>query len=383
MWDWFTSSDVTNEEQGKIKDSLLKGTYRFDKESDPQIFAAAEDSLEKLGVSGKVYIYQAQNSYQSNATLLDLNGEYHIVFSGQLLNILSEDEKKAIIGHELGHALFDHIENGEFAVVDRILHAVVENELSEEAYEQTARHFSLYREIYCDKAAYKVVEDLDIAVSALVKTTTGLTKVSAKNYLKQASEIFDKSEGTKSEGVSHPELFVRVKALELLEKEPDKAEEKIRELIEEQEKISDMNVLMRFEFINFIEKMIRLIMMPDWIRTDQHLSLAQNYFPDINLTGSTKITESLIKEVAKLNKSQIKFLAYLLMDFAFADNDVKEVALGHSFRIAEGLEFQKVFEDTIKKELNLTPKSFKDTYTQASGALNEVLESGSESIYEE
>ena len=48
-------------------------------------------------------LYQAQNALGTNAALYYIPGEGHVVFSGPLLTLLSADELKSVIGHELAH----------------------------------------------------------------------------------------------------------------------------------------------------------------------------------------------------------------------------------------------------------------------------------------
>ena len=78
---------------------------------------------------------------------------------------------------------------GDLEVADRIITAIANNHNSEASYYETARLFKLYTEIFCDRGAYKVIEKIAPVITSLVKASTGLDKVNAESYLKQADEI--------------------------------------------------------------------------------------------------------------------------------------------------------------------------------------------------
>ena len=87
---------------------------------------------------------------------------------------------------------------------------------------QTARRYQLYTEIFADRGALCVTGLLDPVIAGLVKIQTGLAQVSAPAYLKQAEEIFAGGNVATVEH-SHPEAFIRARALSLWHDEPENA----------------------------------------------------------------------------------------------------------------------------------------------------------------
>src|SRR5260370_1076665 len=79
-------------------------------------------------------------------------------------------------------------------------------------HEEAARHYQLYTEILADRGSFCVTRDVNPVIAGLVKIQTGLSQVSPASYLKQAEEIFSKG-NVATEGLSHPEAFIRARAL--------------------------------------------------------------------------------------------------------------------------------------------------------------------------
>ena len=82
IWQWYASNKVRDEQAEAVRFELLKSTYRLERETQPEIYATAEDVARKLGLDSPVTIYQAQNPQGLNASLAYVPGEAHIVLHG-------------------------------------------------------------------------------------------------------------------------------------------------------------------------------------------------------------------------------------------------------------------------------------------------------------
>ncbi|MDA9110703.1 M48 family metalloprotease [Bacteroidia bacterium] len=100
---------------------LLKNTYRLDQETHQDLYSIAAEVNKILGLDAEVTLYQDYNSVQLNAGISCIGKEAHIVLSGNLINLLSEDEMKALLAHELSHYLFNKLENEDFEITQRII----------------------------------------------------------------------------------------------------------------------------------------------------------------------------------------------------------------------------------------------------------------------
>jgi Zn-dependent protease with chaperone function len=215
-WDFFAAIKTRNDQLSTFKIELLKNTYKFDPGTDSAIYDKVNTAKEKLGLQNLiVHVYQAQFAEETNATIVYLNGEAHIVFSGRITQLLDEDELLAVIAHELTHIKLYTMLDGDLEVADRIITAIANQYSSEASYYETARLFRLYTEIFCDRGAYSVLGNINPVITSLVKTATGLDKISADSYLKQAEEIFASEKALKAATISHPENFIRARSIQL------------------------------------------------------------------------------------------------------------------------------------------------------------------------
>lgn len=160
-------------------------------------------------------LYQAQGGLGLNASLAYVPGEVHLVLHGPVGERLSPLELRAVLGHELSHfLLLDRWRD--FHVASQILAALTQGEAADAAHRTTARRFNLYAEVYCDRGAYLASGDVAAVVAALVKIETGTAEASAECFLRQANEIFERDgEGARAGGVTHPEAFIRARAVKL------------------------------------------------------------------------------------------------------------------------------------------------------------------------
>jgi len=222
LWNWFASARAQADYTENLRMELLKSTYRLDPEGHPELYQSVEEAKAGLQLEIPVTIYQAQNSPEPNAALYFIPGEGHVVFSGPVLTLLNAEEIKSVLGHELAHYHLWGSEGGEFHIADRLIQAVANDPRASASHEQTARRYQLYTEIYADRGSLCVTGDVFPVVAGLVKIQTGLTQISASGYLKQAEEIFAKG-NVATEGLSHPEAFIRARALALWQERRDGA----------------------------------------------------------------------------------------------------------------------------------------------------------------
>lgn len=381
-WDWFSSVKVKDEQLQEFKSNLLKNTYRLDKENNLELYEKVQLAKDKLGLNIDVTIYQAQNSIDNNAGISYLAGEAHIVLSGQIMKLLTDTELLSILAHELSHVRLFTIDNAEFEVADRIITCIANDHRSEDVYIETARLFRLYMELYCDRGSLLVTENIETVLSGLIKINTGLDKVSVESYLKQAEEIFI-AEKAKSEYQTHPENYIRVRALKLWDIENDKSESKITEMIEGDIQINDLDIFKQNKIKELTFSIIKLLLKPKWTRTSAVLSLAKQYKSDFKTDDTIVINDEFILDISSLSKSVKEYLSYVLMDFALVDPTLEEVPMGFAFQLAEDLMLKDCFNDVVKKELKLGERKLMELQKKAAKALSEVRESNQEHIYED
>jgi Zn-dependent protease with chaperone function len=381
-WDWFSSVKVKDEQLLEFKTNLLKNTYRLDKESNVELYDKVQLAKDKLGLTIDVTIYQAQNSTDINAGISYLPGEAHIVLSGQIMKLLTDEELLSVIAHELSHVRLFSIENAEFEIADRIITAIANDYRSEDVFIETARLFRLYMELYCDRGSLLVTENLDAVLSSLIKINTGLSKVSVESYLKQAAEIFE-AEKAKSEYQTHPENYIRVSALKLWHTYQEHAETKISEMIEGAIQLNGLDIFKQHKIHELTCSLIQLLLKPKWTRTTAILSLAKQYKNDFKTDDAIVINDAFVDNIQSLSTSIKEYLSYVLLDFALVDPTLEDVPMGLTFQLAEDLMLKEVYNEIVKKELKLGERKLSELQKKAAKALSEIKESKQEHLYED
>jgi len=381
-WDYFAVTKNKEEQLLQFKTELLKNTYKFDEAADHFIYEKLALAKAQLGLQSlPITVYQAQYTDELNASIIYLNNEAHIVFSGPVTRLLDDEELLAVLSHELTHIKLYTMLDGDLEVADRIITAVANNNNSEAAYYETARLFRLYTEIFCDRGAYAVLGKTGPVISSLVKASTGLDKVNAESYVKQADDIFSAEGGFKTSGLSHPENFIRAKAIQLWHEKKEAAEEEINRMIEGSSDLDQLDIFRQQELSQLTKDFLQLFLKPKWFQSTMVISLAKQYFTNFSFTENSLLTEQLLSKVEKAHQSIKDYLGYVLLDFALADPALEEIPLGWSYQFAEDLHLKDTFDNIIKKEMKLSDKKLGQHKQKQLAAYYEVKENEGEQIY--
>ncbi|MBX7207637.1 MAG: M48 family metalloprotease [Verrucomicrobiaceae bacterium] len=354
VWNWFADEERTAMDAEQVRLSLLRDTYRLDAEAHPEVFREIEAACEALGIQAKVFAYQAQDSTAPNAAVCHLPGEAHVIFSGPILSLLSADELRGVIGHELAHHHLWQMDDGAFYLADRILHSAASHPGAEPAHAQSARVWRLATELFADRGAYLATNSLETAVAGLVKTTTGLAQVSAKSYLAQAEEIFSKSK-PKTDQLTHPETFIRARALQLWVEEDETLEETIAKMLDFDEGLDDLTLVQQAEMSALTRRFLAHLLEPSWFQTEAVLAHARLFFREFKPAADAAILTELVERPA----SHREYFAQLMLDFCAVDPDLEDAPMERCLEFARDLECLGAFEKLLTKELKVKAKDLK------------------------
>ncbi|MFM2326423.1 MAG: hypothetical protein RIR31_625, partial [Bacteroidota bacterium] len=308
--------------------------------------------------------------------------EAHIVFSGPVTKLLDEEELLAVLAHELTHIKLYTMLEGDLEIADRIITAIANNYNSEVVYFETARLFRLYTEIFCDRGAYTVLQNTAPVITSLVKVSTGLDKVNAASYLKQADEIFSAENNLKTSGVSHPENFIRAKAIQLWHEKKEAAEEEIIKMIEGISDLDQLDIFRQKDLAHLTKQFLQLFLKPKWFQSTMVLSQAKQYFADFTLDEKALLNEKFTNTFANAHQSVKDYLSYILLDFALVYPALEEIPSGWAFQFAEDVQLKDAYDTILKKELKLSDKKLQQHTQKMLAAYYEVKESDQEQIYE-
>lgn len=368
LWQWFVSARAQENYAEDLRLSLLKSTYRLTPESHPQLHAQAAAAATALGLTIPVKLYQSQtNAHAPNAALYYLPDEAHIVLSGSVITLLDPTEFTSVLGHELAHHVLWQTDNEEFLIADRILHAVAADAQAHSVHHETARQYRLHTEIFADRGAAHVTQNLPAVVSALVKISTGLSSVSGDNYLAQAAEIFAKG-SVKTEGLSHPEEFIRAHALSLWTQHGDASDSAIRTIIAGEPGLDGLDLAAQQHTARLTRRFFEQLLQPAWFQSEPVLAHTRLFFPDFK--PATDKDPRLLDELRASGVLLKNYFAYLLLDFAHIDRDLDEVPLAAALRWSEDLGISGHVEKLVTKELGVPARTLTKLKPRITDLLN-------------
>ena len=239
-----------------------------------------------------------------------------------------------------------------------MLGAMAGDELADPAHLESLRLDSLYTEILADRGAYAVTRDVSAAVRLLVKIGLGAREVNAESYLQQAAEIFD-SEGVETAGISHPEIFIRSRALELWagyvdgEERPEPMEDRIESMIQGTPRFDQLDLLGQERFREQTKSLLQIFLEPAWIRTGAAMAHAGLFFDDI---------EADSEEPASMGEPPVdpglqRYFSYVLTDFVALTRELEDGAVAQAYKCAEILEVADQLTVILNKELRIPKKT--------------------------
>jgi hypothetical protein len=359
VWDWYASAKVREDQAEAVRFDLLKSTYRLDRDSSAELYQAVDEAAGKLGVDLPITLYQAQNPQGLNLSIALLASEAHIVLHGDVQAALAADELRAVLGHELSHLLLWRGWGGEFLIVDQVLSAMTNDSHAQPAHLHSARLFSLYNEIFCDRGALRVADDLHVVVAALVKTETGLSRVDAASYLKQADEIFAKGIA-RTDGITHPEAFIRARAAKLWHEQDGDVDAQVAAMIEGLPELATLDLIARTRVSALTRRLIDALLAHKPLRSEMLLSHARLFFDDYAPTSATPDVAQLAQDLATGDAELRDYWCFVLLDFATADRDLEDAPLAAAMALAEQLELKEPLAEIARRELRLRKKQLEE-----------------------
>jgi len=186
---------------------LLSTSLKVSKEITPQIYNIIQTILLQLDIRDinlECYVY---NDTEMNASCFSVEDNINIIImvSSGLVNNMKENELAFVIGHEIGHYLFGHLNYRE-----------IEREENKLADMKVSRVYQSH-EISADRIGLICSGSIDSALRAIIKTVSGLNDEfithNLHSYLHQIQSLkYDDLAHTKH---THPIFPIRAKALTL------------------------------------------------------------------------------------------------------------------------------------------------------------------------
>ncbi len=205
---------VRREQFHARKRSLLGDAVRITEDLLPDVHRRYMECLALLGgdLKGDLYV---QQSPEYNASVFAMGDRFDIMVHSSLLRDFTLDELTFVMGHELGHVLFDH---SSFSI-----HEVFREENGVDSNTaQSMLAWSRAAEVSADRIGLVCCGTLSGATSALFKTSSGIPGIDQTRILASLRSQYDElvahidDEGEGHEWVrTHPMVPIRFKAIEL------------------------------------------------------------------------------------------------------------------------------------------------------------------------
>lgn len=175
-----------NDKEPGARRQLLASAVRVTKGLSPRLDALVAECKAKLGVETLLETYVYPESSFNAACMKPESGRVFVLLSSALLEAFDDEELKFVVGHELGHHLFDH-------------HRIPLGALLKEAESPTGPlamqlfAWSRYAEISADRAGLECAGGLDPAARSFFKLASGLKgdrlQMNAGALLEQMGDI--------------------------------------------------------------------------------------------------------------------------------------------------------------------------------------------------
>lgn len=340
LWRWFAESkELAARGDDEAELELLKSAIRLDGGVHDVLVAHATLLRDVFEISDPVALYQELGSSERNAFVFQLNGQVNVVFGGDLLELLEPTEQQMILAHELAHIALWRRSDGDFGVLDHMVHRLASDPGAGDPLIETARRLRLHTEVWADAAALAAVDDLDTAVAAMVKVGSGLRHVDPAAYLRQAEEILTLDSGATT-AWTHPELHIRVACLSARRR--NAAAEVLATLVNGPDDLDRLDLLGQQRLQTLAARVLNTTTGPANRRppSDAVADYIAHYTvrytapdPDPNLGRAVDAADAVASdrpiaddELADLAPSVRWFAASLLVDLALVDDEVDDLA---------------------------------------------------------
>lgn len=359
-WQWFHSDRFTRDDIESVRLDLLRSTVRIDREKNDRVYGIVDAVATKLELGIPVTLYQVQNPSGWNAAAMPVTDHAHLLIEGPLLKEFSDEELTAVLSHELAHVLLWRIDDRRHRTTLRLLDALCSDTGVAEAHLESSRLCRLHTEVFCDRIACHVIGSPLPAIASLIKVGTQSSEVDPQAYLRQANEIFAAGK-VKSDQVTHPELFIRARALQLWFDKKNNLDQAITQMIVGDVELERLDLIQRDKHCELTLRTIDAILRHEWLRTDAALAHARLFNDKYQWKRlPTQDLESLSLEISKQHESIQKFIAYVLLDFATTERELEDLPLAASMDLAERFEISVLFREIARKELKMRVKQWND-----------------------
>lgn len=327
--------------QNYWKDSLEGHSIKVDEKLLKRFHDLFEEVKEKLGFKEKVDFYITGNSeVNAFAIMAQEKEEAHIInINSALIQLMTDDELRFVIGHELGHLINQDarllnlvtfvFQGGEIPVL--LMHKI--------------RLWQQLAELVADRFGYLAVGDLNVCISAFFKMSSGLDfdkmGINFDSFIEENNKrlkYFKEEEGLSCD--DHPINPIRVEAIHLFSKAAsdkeltDKMDSLINILMKVRSSELDRNLSIFIATAGLIIASSDGAIDPN--ETDEildNLSALQifpiQYIEELSKQDVSKLFEEAVNNILEINPTLRDTMLLYIMSVIIADKrfDKKEIEM--------------------------------------------------------
>ena len=362
-WEWSVSGEQMQESE-QVRDAMLRGTYRLEPAGHGQVFEACRTAMTRLGIEAPFTLYQA-NDGSMNASLVYVPGEIHLVFCGPILEKLGPDELLALMGHELSHYLLWSMGDRDHYRASRVFDHALSYPDAKPSHRETARLLSLNTELFADRGAAIAAGAPGPAIAVLVKVMTGLTNVDPEAYLRQAQEV--EASGGKSQGLSHPEVYLRARALQLWWEDSPELAEWLHKQLHGPLSIEALDLMGQVRLTQMTRAFLTRFMTKIEQASDEIATQLRAVFPDFGREAEAPLELSEIG-AERIDDATRDYFVALMFDLAMADADATDAVMLAAARTAAEIGAADRLTAALRRDLKWTKARADKLVAQAAKA---------------
>lgn len=348
-WEW-SASDVLTQEVSEIREAMLRDTYRLEQLGHPLVFEACHTAMARLGIEAPFTLYQA-NDGSMNASLVYVPGEIHLVFFGPILEKLDQPELLALMGHELAHYRLWSMGEREHYRASRVFDHALSYPDAKPSHRETARLLSLHTELFADRGAAIAAGAPGPAVAVLIKVMTGLTNVDPEAYLRQAQEL--EATGGKSKGLSHPEIYLRARALQQWWEESPGLDQWLQKHLHGPLSLEALDLLGQSKLTQMTRAFLARFMAEIDEQSDEITTQLRAVFPDFGRQEEPQLDLADI-DVERIDDATRDYFVALMFDLAMADADATDTLMLAAAKIAAEIGATERLTGALRRDLKWT-----------------------------
>ncbi|UFH50106.1 hydrolase [Pseudomonas sp. KNUC1026] len=272
---------------------------------------------------------------------------------GPVLERLSEAELLAVFGHELAHYLLWQQQQRCYLAAERILAHASDSGQGRDSHRESYRRYRLHTELFADRGAAIAAGGTAPAITTLVKMHTGMTSVDAQAYLRQAEEI-EARETAASAEASHPETFVRARALALWWAGDEQLDAWLDARLKGPLTLNRLDLPEQVHLQALTRQFIAWYLQGSGLGSDSVLAQVRLLFSDWANDETPLEPQALLD--AAVDKSVLGYFNALMVDLALADPDQQDAALLRAGAVAERLGCLPALLANLRRDANFNKR---------------------------